>query len=181
MHENSAEACCAFSAVINSAGQSDLSISQKFCGLVITHGEMWSRGHQSCQDTCGMAETVMELSNPLYHIAGCTSCFSKGICFSRPILSLTNEKMDRNQYRMSQCERPVFENSCYRGIDVMIKGLRWVSPYEVMVTWIWVFFFSCLHLFLFSLWQFEKWFSNENTHIMLDKNRMLSVSYFPEA
>lgn len=43
-------------------------------------GELWSCGHQSCQNTCGTVGTVMELSNPQYHSTCCTSPLSKGIC-----------------------------------------------------------------------------------------------------
>lgn len=64
--------------VITSAGRSDVSISQELHGLVITHGEMRSYGHQSCQDTCSMAATLMELSSPQYHINMLYIMFKKG-------------------------------------------------------------------------------------------------------
>ena len=44
--------------------------------------ELHSCGHQSCQNTCDKAATVMELSNLHYLITCCTSPLGKGICIS---------------------------------------------------------------------------------------------------
>ncbi len=78
-HGNKAGACCAFSAVINSAGQRDVSISQELHGLVITALRC---GHQPCQQhmRCGSNSNGIVKSSISYHMLHITFK-QRNLCF----------------------------------------------------------------------------------------------------